>query len=143
MERAVPPAGVAVVNWARLNSHRLDDANYVRNTEAPKYYIELLPRRVEQLKGREGDWCVVICGDPYRVDDFYVIPSRIFRPFLREEFLQPKGGLNPKPVRWLFQVKDGLLVLFPPKHLDLEVPDRTVDVRRYYGNRSALLPPIE
>ncbi len=144
MKPMVPSAAGAVVNWARLNSDRLDDANYVRNTDAPKYYIELLPSGLEPLDRHFGDvWCVVICGDPYKADDYYVIPSQVFRPFLRREFMQPKGKSNPKPVRWLFQVKDGLLIFFPPKRFEAEIPSRSVDVRQFYGNRSALNSPID
>lgn len=145
MEPAIPATGVAVVNWARLNSHRLDDANYVRNaTKTTKYYIEILPSGLAPLDGRFGaGWCVVICGDPYKADDYYVIPSGYFRPWLRQEHMQPKGRPNPKPVRWLFQVKDGLLVFFPPKHLEAEVADRTVNVRQFYGNRFALYSAID
>jgi len=95
------------------------------------------------MRGRFGEaWCVVICGDPFKADDYYIIPFGYFRPFVREEYMQPKGKANPKPVRWLFQVKDGLLVFFPPKRLDTEVADRTVDVRQFYGNHSALHCPI-
>jgi len=145
MEPTTAAAGVTVVNWARLNSHRLDDANYVRNTtKATRYYIELLPSGLSPLIGRFGEaWCVVICGDPFKADDYCVIPFGYFRPFLRQEYMQPKGKPNPRPVRWLFQVKDGLLVFFPPKHLETEVADRTVDVRRFYGNHSALYFPID
>ena len=126
-------------NWGRHNSGWLDDANYVRNTNPPKYYIELLPRRVNQLKRQYGeDWCVVICGDPFIENDYYAIPFIHFRRFLVERYMTPKGKDNPKPVRWQFQVRDGLLVFFPPKDLEGEVGDRSVDVRGYYANHRAL-----
>jgi hypothetical protein len=130
-------------NWARLNGDRLDHANYVRNTtRVSRYFIELLPGRLFQLTRHYGsDWCVIICGEPIEINDYWVIPYRHFEPFIREEYMQSKGKNSP-PCRWLFQIQDKMLVFFPPKPISERVADRVVDIRQYYGNPAALFHPI-
>ncbi len=125
-------------NWARENSIYLDEFNYLRNCTPPKYFIELLPKRVNQLLRNYGEsWCVVICGDEFSESDYFVIPYSLFKPFLQDRYMQPKGKAQPNPVRWLFQVRDQHLTFFPPEATKYELETTKVPIGPYYGSREA------
>ena len=129
-------------NWARANREWLDEFNYVRNCVPSKYFIELLPRRLGQLVSRFGErWCVVICGDAFKEHDYFIVPFSVFKPFLVEHYLVAKGKAQPKPCRWLFQVRDKSLSFFPPKEITDDLATTKVPIGQFYGNHAALVLP--
>lgn len=117
-------------NWARKNRGWLEEFNYVRNCVPTKYFIELLPKRLGQFVTRFGErWCIVICGDAFEEHDYFIVPFAVFKPFLVEQCLVPKGKARPEPCRWLFQVRDKSLTFFPPKEIKDEVETTKVPMR--------------
>jgi hypothetical protein len=112
-------------NYILRHRDDLKRGNYIRKADpACNYWLDFSFGKLQDYVQRYGDrFNLIIVGSAQVEDDFYVIPFRLLKDMLTEEFLaDDMSGRR----RWLAYVTDGQL------HIN-HCPDPQ-DIRRFHGS---------